>query len=208
VDDVQVQATTFDKALPLQQQLATQGGGDGGDNVGVTFYTWLEQCEPALRQYRAAVANRTAASSAADRGLLASLADAQAQISLARVGFFSSTRQGVTAIDAENAGMGRRLLAPGGKGSSGAGKGRNFQYTDQVGSVAAQGWSMDDVAVASAPINGPLLPSRMIGRANELVGGLLVHQVRSELCTPGPATRRCIAVRRCWLVTLPDCKVR
>ena len=224
---VESQRATFEDMAPVEQRLVaasatTQREMSGAPARVPDFYTWQEQCEGALRAYRAAAASlaqSNVSSATGELGVLASLAADDASlpvdvVQLERKEFVIVARatKAVHLPDTSGSGSparralhasegiwplqqlvgaakptqdlderaGRLLLARGGRGGRGAAaaaKGRSFESAIQRTVVGDQGWTTDDVAVASEPIAGRTLPARYVGGTNHLMGGLLMHQV-------------------------------
>lgn len=82
----------------------------------------------------------------------------------------------------ERPSAGRRLHArAAAKGTTGAGGARAAVPTS---SIKGQGWTTDDWDVGGVRVEGAVNVPRYVGRANVVLGGLLIHQVWSTTSVP------------------------
>ena len=89
----------------------------------------------------------------------------------------------------------RQLLAAGrSKGRGGDASGGILQ----AAAVSDQGWTVNDLPVQFAPVRGTVLQPRLLGRGNELLGGLALTQTRSSHSSRKCSSRFSSLVSDCY----------
>lgn len=96
----------------------------------------------------------------------------------------------------------RRLLAKTAAKSSSASGG--VQPAVRTSDTASEQWTTEDVRLNSSAIPGSLLPPRMLGTGNVILGGVMLKQV----CCPRAYTGGAKSAGECWMQDRMECMSR